>query len=314
VPNHDDYNGKRPARSFAGQADGASSVEYAAVLALVAVIGITALSVLGRASRETFDRVAGEMAAGSLASAHPGDPALGSGEASADGLAATSGGSVLAGLGWLLCGAALGCAGVWWAFRRRQTGQETTAEDKPEETQARPVERFVAKRQRILRTLSNDTRRLFDSHICVRHAMTDRVATVLPNVPIEELREKTANERIRHLLVVGKDKELVGMISDRDLASRQGTRAGDIMTPRPISVTADTPLCQAVTVLLNRRISALPVVEDGRVCGIITSTDLMMTLQCCIRLLQTLADASASLAEIAAAEDADDELEPVASA
>jgi CBS domain-containing protein/Flp pilus assembly pilin Flp len=311
VPVHD--NGKRPSRPFLAQADGASGVEYAVVLALVALIALVGLAALGRASRGTLERVAGEMAA--VASpGHHGDPLSAAGEVSPAVLEAAPGGSVLAGLAWLLCGAMLGCAGVWWAFRRRQSGQEAAEEERPEEAKAPPVERFVAKRQRILRTLSNDTRRLFDSHICVRHAMTDRVATVLPNVPVEELREKTASERIRHLLVVGSDNELVGMISDRDLASRQGSRAGDIMTPRPISVSADTPLCQAVTVLLNRRISALPVVEDGRVCGIITSTDLLMTLQCCIRLLQTLADASAALAETAAAEDPADEFEPVASA
>jgi CBS domain-containing protein len=188
----------------------------------------------------------------------------------------------------LTCGLTLAGAAWWNAGRPRVATVET--EELPPEKPA-PVERFVDKRQRILRSLSSDVRRLFDRQIPVRKAMTARVETVLPAAPVDVLRERFLTEGIRHLLVVDAERRLVGMISDRDVASRRGQRAEQIMTRDPVFVEPETLLSQAITMILKHRIHALPVVDEGRVTGIITSSDLLMTLQCCIQLLQRLADA-----------------------
>ncbi len=50
----------------------------------------------------------------------------------------------------------------------------------------------------------------------------------------------------------------------------------DIMTPNPISVTAKTPLQEAITLLVEKKISGLPVVdEQGKLVGMISESDLM---------------------------------------
>lgn len=49
----------------------------------------------------------------------------------------------------------------------------------------------------------------------------------------------------------------------------------DVMTHDVIVVSADTPLKDVVTLLLSRRISGLPVVEAGRVVGVISEADLL---------------------------------------
>jgi diguanylate cyclase (GGDEF)-like protein len=93
-----------------------------------------------------------------------------------------------------------------------------------------------------------------------------------------------AANRVHHLLVCEKGDRLVGVISDRDLLTRRGKMARDVMTPDPCSITPDTPLGPAITCLISRHISCLPVVEHGRLCGVITTIDLALITQCVLQL------------------------------
>ena len=56
-------------------------------------------------------------------------------------------------------------------------------------------------------------------------------------------------------------------------------QARDIMTPDVISVAPDTPLADVVRLLLEHRISAVPVVQDGAVVGIISEGDLLRRVE-----------------------------------
>jgi CBS domain-containing protein len=75
-------------------------------------------------------------------------------------------------------------------------------------------------------------------------------------------------------------------ISDRDIKGRRGWLARHVMTASPLTVTPVTPVNQAISMMLHRRISCLPVVENGQVKGILTVTDMLMTLQCLMKLLE----------------------------
>jgi acetoin utilization protein AcuB len=60
-----------------------------------------------------------------------------------------------------------------------------------------------------------------------------------------------------------------------------------IMTRDPITVKRDTPIIAAVSKLLSKRINCLPVIEnDGTVCGIVTSTDLLKSYKQLLELVQ----------------------------
>jgi len=94
--------------------------------------------------------------------------------------------------------------------------------------------------------------------------------------------------RVRHLLVCTPDLQILGIISDRDLPVRTGATAAELMTREPAVVTPDVTITAAVSVMLTRRISSLPVVEQDRVVGIVTMTDVAMTLQCALQSLDKL--------------------------
>lgn len=55
-----------------------------------------------------------------------------------------------------------------------------------------------------------------------------------------------------------------------------GRTARDIMTPDPVTVTRDLSVTEAAKIMVERRIGALPVIEDDRLVGIVSEGDLIM--------------------------------------
>ena len=103
---------------------------------------------------------------------------------------------------------------------------------------------------------------------------------------------------LRHLPVVS-DNKLIGIVTHRDLLrlavssveldtpegkNRQekldeGTFVATIMTRDPITVGPDTPIWEAVRIIIDNKFGCLPVVdEDGKLMGIVTEHDFLKTL------------------------------------
>ena len=100
-----------------------------------------------------------------------------------------------------------------------------------------------------------------------------------------------AEHRIRHVPVISADG-LVGVISDRDVREALPSPIGPdgaaeyaaamdhiavwkVMAEQVITVTPRTPLAQAAHLLADRKIGCLPVIEAGRLVGIVTETDVL---------------------------------------
>ena len=128
----------------------------------------------------------------------------------------------------------------------------------------------------------------------VSRSMTRKVITVNPETTIFEAQELMAANRIRHLPVVVADNTLVGIVTDRDLRSAlpyrffkegispaereslKNLRVKDIMTQKVITIPPAYTIQDALMVIQNSRVGALPVVDDvGRLQGIISVRDLL---------------------------------------
>ena len=125
----------------------------------------------------------------------------------------------------------------------------------------------------------------------VRDVMTPDVTTLKRNDKLTLADDIMHLGRIRHLPVLDDDgQQVVGVVSQRDLFRGALARAlgyarhaqrkvldtlsvKEVMTSDVITTSPDTPLVEAARVLAERKMGCLPVVEDGRLVGILTEGD-----------------------------------------
>jgi CBS domain-containing protein len=135
--------------------------------------------------------------------------------------------------------------------------------------------------------LSADNAVLSSSATRVAEIMTTNLVTLSAHHTFGEAVQLMADSPFRHFLVVRADGRLAGVFSDRDVLRAlgrtpnwQAKNVSGVMTHKVFTVTPETPLSVAALEMLSRRINCLPVVgNDGKVCGIITSTDLLRSYQ-----------------------------------
>ena len=106
-----------------------------------------------------------------------------------------------------------------------------------------------------------------------------------------ELVRTLHQQQFRHLLVVDGAGRLAGVISDRDVLrcfNPDGSPAREqletilaeqLMSEDVITIEPTAPLSQAVGMMLAHGINCLPVVSEGKLCGILTSTDFYLVLE-----------------------------------
>lgn len=128
----------------------------------------------------------------------------------------------------------------------------------------------------------------------IDQSMTRKVITIDPEAGIVEAKEKMRQYRIHSLPVVDSDRNLVGIVTDRDVRSawpsdlfseeeglRQKERSAqlkikDIMTADPVTVSPANTLEDALLLMQRVHVGALPVVDrDRKVAGIISLRDLL---------------------------------------
>jgi acetoin utilization protein AcuB len=125
----------------------------------------------------------------------------------------------------------------------------------------------------------------------VRDLMTPNPITTGPDTPVLEARQVMIEKRIRHLLVA-EGSNLLGIITDRDIRLNLPSPATSLsvweinyllarmtvasaMTESVVIVSPRQDAKEAASLMLDHKIGALPVVDGGRLLGIITETDLL---------------------------------------
>lgn len=109
------------------------------------------------------------------------------------------------------------------------------------------------------------------------------VVSLTPDSSIGEAVTLLAGRRIGAVPVLGPDGAVLGMLSERDILyglASQGTdlleaTVASAMTTPAVTVTSDTPLLSALALMTKRRIRHLPVVDGGKVVGIVSIGDLV---------------------------------------
>lgn len=112
----------------------------------------------------------------------------------------------------------------------------------------------------------------------VRHRMTPNPVTVDPQNMLAAAQEKMTAGHFRRVPVV-QDSILVGILTDRDIRRHAGaeerTKVRAAMTETPLTVSPSTTVEEATRLMLKHQISGLPVLENGKLVGIITTSDML---------------------------------------
>jgi len=122
--------------------------------------------------------------------------------------------------------------------------------------------------------------------------MSSPLITVSPDHHLSDARRLMQQEKIRHMVVVDKDK-MVGLVTKNDIENALPSKAtslsiweinyliekitvADVMIKDVITTSEDTPLEEAARIMADNKISCLPVMRGKEVVGIITETDLFL--------------------------------------
>ncbi len=137
--------------------------------------------------------------------------------------------------------------------------------------------------------------------------MTTDIVTIAPSLRVEEIARLLLSRNISGVPVIDDRDRLIGLVSEGDLLRRteggterqrswwlsllaspeesardyiktHGRTAEQVMTREVVTVTADTPVGEIAQILERRRIKRVPVVEDGRIVGIVSRANLLHSL------------------------------------
>lgn len=143
-----------------------------------------------------------------------------------------------------------------------------------------------------------------------RDIMTRQVVTVSPNMTVPEVAKVLLDHRISGVPVVSKDNEVIGIVTEGDLITREislktppvlsllggfiylenpnrfeeelrkvtAVQVEDLMTREVISVQEDTPVGEIATLMVKKKINRVPVLRHKKLVGIITRADIVRSL------------------------------------
>jgi len=137
----------------------------------------------------------------------------------------------------------------------------------------------------------------------VKDAMTKSPITIDPDAPLGTALATMRERHVRHLPVIDDQGRLVGVITDRDLRNAafapalaeylsrgaqrrlrgvadtfEQMRVRDVMTWGVVTTSPEAPLAQAAAIMTEGRFGSLPVVEGGKLIGLVTERDVLKAL------------------------------------
>ncbi|MEM1589985.1 MAG: CBS domain-containing protein [Candidatus Bathyarchaeia archaeon] len=129
----------------------------------------------------------------------------------------------------------------------------------------------------------------------VRDIMVTDVVTVEPNVNIRSA-VGVMNDFEIGCLVVVENGHVVGIVTERDVLKRvivdgrnpEETTVREVMSKPPITISPEADLETAIAIMFKHKIKKLPVVENGKLVGLITFTDLVRAQPALIQTIRRL--------------------------
>lgn len=118
----------------------------------------------------------------------------------------------------------------------------------------------------------------------IREIMSTPVVRIHPGENVMVAARMMERCNIGAIPVCGNDGRLQGMITDRDIVTRclaaerapSSTKVGDVMTAGIVAVRPDMEVSTAAALMGSRQVRRLPVMENGKLCGMVSLGDLSL--------------------------------------
>lgn len=118
--------------------------------------------------------------------------------------------------------------------------------------------------------------------LAVSKAIKREPVTVTDDISIYNAAMKMSDQKVTTLLIVDRDQRLKGIVTDKDLRARVIAHNLDtmhpissVMTDNPVSIHSGTTAYGANLLMMQHNIHHLPVIDDNRLIGLVSSTDLL---------------------------------------
>lgn len=129
----------------------------------------------------------------------------------------------------------------------------------------------------------------------IERRMTKNPVTINPEASVVEASELMKKEKVHRLPVLDKDKNLIGVISEKDILFATPSPASSLsihemayllskltvrklMTKNPVTINRTTTVEEAARLMVDQDLSCLPVVEEGKLVGIVSKSDMFKIL------------------------------------
>ncbi len=127
------------------------------------------------------------------------------------------------------------------------------------------------------------------------HVMTKHPETIGPSDMLLKAKEMMDIGGFRRLTVV-KDGQVIGIITERDLRAHDGylksTKVDSVMKSPVLTVDSHTTVEEAARMMLTKKIGGMPVVDAGKLVGMVTTSDMLHALLSVIETAQKALRAS----------------------
>ena len=112
----------------------------------------------------------------------------------------------------------------------------------------------------------------------IQDVMSKNVVSVPREMEVAIARERLRTEEIDHLVVVD-GKRVIGVVAGRDILRVSDDKPlSTVMSRNVVTIRPEATLRHAAGVMRGRDVGCLPVVQDGRLVGIVTTSDLLTAL------------------------------------
>lgn len=263
---------------------GMATIEYAVVSSLIIVVLVASIYAVGQSTKQAYTGVVNSLDATSK-QATPVAVSLSDNQSAIDTQAVDNGRLRFLLLFTAFALTVMGIRYMWHGNRTMEPVPGDPAKANVSKQQSEALRHIFGKRNLIHRKLSENWIQMLQGDANISPYMSTDVVSVPPTMSCQDCLDMLIEKGYRRVMVTDGLGRLLGVVSKKDIQSKTGEVVADVMTSDPKIASPETSLRIALSLLIAHRVSCIPIVENGLLVGILSTSDLLVVLQSLVVIL-----------------------------